>query len=190
MPKEFLKRYSPSPKTIREYRALDVLGERIHRPNLWHLNRRSVAKAFAIGLFCTWLPIPFQTIIAASLAVLLCANVPLSVVLVFITNPITIPPMFYFAYRLGASLLGLEAVPLNFELSWEWISNTLGGTWAPLLLGSLVMGTISSVLGFATIRLLWRIRIVQRWEHRKCKRKLKAAHAKAMNHKTNKPIDT
>ena len=119
MHRKYLKRYSPSPKTIRENKALAFLGEDIHRPSLWHMNRHSVSKAFAIGLFCTWLPFPLQTVIAALLAIYYRAHLPLSVVLVFITNPVTIPPMFYFAYKLGSVMLGVKLESVPMDLSWH-----------------------------------------------------------------------
>ncbi|MEE9304457.1 MAG: DUF2062 domain-containing protein [Thiotrichaceae bacterium] len=168
MPRKFIKRHIPDAHQLHKRCSfMGVLGEHLHRPSLWHLNRRSVAKAFAIGLFCTWLPIPFQTVVAAFFAIVFCANLPLSVVLVFISNPLTMPAMFYFAYRLGSILLGSIPEPMSFSLSIEWISNMIGSSWRPILLGSLVLGIISSVLGYIAVRVLWRLHIIQRWQNRK-----------------------
>ncbi len=168
MPKKFIKRHIPDAQQLRKHCGfMGVLGEHLHRPNLWHLNRRSVAKAFAIGLFCAWLPIPFQTIVAAFLAIIFYANLPLSVALVFVSNPITMPAMFYFAYRVGSTLLGSIPDPMSFSLSIEWISNMIGSSWRPILLGSLVLAIISSVLGYISVRVLWRLHIIQRWQNRK-----------------------
>lgn len=166
MPREFLKRYSPSPKSIRENKALAFLGDNIHNPSVWHMNRHSVAKAFAIGLFCTWLPMPLQTVLAGFLAIFFRAHLPLSVVLVFITNPVTIPPMFYFAYKLGSFLLGIEPQSVPMDLSWEWFTTTLGQIWQPLLFGSLIMAVFSSMLGYLSIYIIWRKSIRKRWKDR------------------------
>lgn len=170
MPLKFLKRYSPSPKTIRENKALSYLGEDIHRPSLWHMNRTSVSKAFAIGLFCTWIPFPLQTILTALLAIYYRAHLPISVALVFISNPITIPPMFYFAYKLGSVMLGVEVESVPMDLSWEWFSSTLGQIWQPLLFGCLILAIVSSAIGFFTINTLWRKNIKHRWKSRIDKR--------------------
>jgi uncharacterized protein (DUF2062 family) len=180
MPRQFLKRYSPSPKTIRENKALSFLGEDIHRPNLWHMNRTSVSKAFAIGLFCAWLPIPLQTVIAALLAIYYRAHLPLSVVLVFITNPLTIPPMFYFAYKLGSVMLGMQLESVAMDLSWTWLTSTLGQIWQPLLFGCLLLGILSSAIGYFAINTLWRKNIRARWKLRRQKREAKYAKSKMM----------
>jgi len=180
MPREFLKRYSPSPKTIRENKALSYLGEDIHRPNLWHMNRNSVSKAFAIGLFCTWLPLPMQTILAALLAIYYRAHLPLSVVLVFVTNPITIPPMFYFAYKVGSVMLGTELETVPMDLGWTWLTTTLGQIWQPLLLGCLVLGVFSSAIGYFTINTLWRKSIRARWKNRKERREARKTKKEMM----------
>lgn len=168
MPKKFLKKHMPNATQLHERcNIFSLLGDHIHQPSLWHLNRRSVAKAFAIGLFCTWLPVPFQTLIAAFIAILACANLPLSVILVFVSNPITIPPMFYFAYKVGSVILGTEIEPMNFEFSMEWFNNIVGNSWQPLVIGCLLLGTISSALGYIAIRVIWRLHIIQRWQNRK-----------------------
>jgi len=168
MPRKFIKRHIPDVKELHKHCSfIGVLGEHLHSPSLWHLNRRSVAKAFAIGLFCMWLPIPFQTVLAGFLAFLFCANLPLSIVLVFISNPLTMPAMFYFAYRLGTAMLGSIPDPISFSFSIEWFSTMIGTSWKPLLLGSITLAMISSLLGYIVVRVLWRLHIIQRWHHRK-----------------------
>lgn len=178
MPRKFIKRHVPNAAYFREKSGLSFLGDQLHRPCLWHFNRRSVSKAVAIGLFCTWIPIPFQTIIAALLATLLSANLPLSVVLVFITNPITIPPMFYFAYRVGAWLLGIPSETMHFSFSLEWVSATLKHSWQPLLVGTLVMGVLSSVIGYIGVRIAWRSFILRQW-HERCQKRFHNKKPKA-----------
>jgi len=178
MPHKFLKKYSPSPEAIKENKALSCLGDSIHQPSLWHMNRRSVAKAFAIGLFCAWIPTPMQTLMAAALAIYYRAHLPLSVVLVFVTNPITIPPMFYSAYRLGGFLLGMDTESVSMDLSWQWFTTVLGDIWEPLLFGSLIMGIVSSALGYFIINLLWRKSTKSRWKDRQeCRAARKAKKA-------------
>ena len=156
MPKKFFKRYSPDPKRIKDTPGLSFLGSRLHQPSLWHFNRHSVSRAFAIGLFCTWIPFPFQSLIAATGALYFRANLALSVALVFVTNPITIPPMFYFAYRLGNLILGEKEQAFSIELSWNWLVNSLGMIWQPLFLGSFLLALFSSMLGYLIVQFMWR----------------------------------
>ena len=70
-------------------------------PNLWHLNRHSAAGGFGIGLFFAFWPVPFQMWLSAFAAIPLRVNLPLSVATVWLTNPITMPPIFYGAYKVG-----------------------------------------------------------------------------------------
>ena len=65
MPKKLIKKYLPDPEKLKQQKSLQFLGDRLHEPNLWHLNRRSVSLAFAIGLFVAWIPTPTQMAIAA-----------------------------------------------------------------------------------------------------------------------------
>ncbi len=179
MPRKFLKRYSPSAKTIRENKALSMLGEDLHKPSLWILNRNSVARAFAIGLFCTWIPFPLQTVLAAILAIYYRAHLPISVALVFVTNPITIPPMFYFAYKLGSVMLGMELQTVEMDLSWHWFTSILGQIWQPLLFGCLILAIVSSAVGYFTINTLWRKGVKSRWEERVQRRNEKRKNKQA-----------
>jgi len=147
------------------------VGKYLREPELWHLHRRSVSGAVFIGLFCAYLPIPFQSLLAALLAIATRCNLPLSVSLVWITNPITIPPMFYFAYRLGAWLLGIEVEVASINLSWEWVSGQFSVIAKPLLLGSLVCGWVAGITGYIFVRVSWRLHVLQRWQERRERRK-------------------
>ena len=172
MPKDTLKRFMPSPRRLRNVRSLQLLGDWIFQPNLWHINRASASRAFFAGLFMAFMPVPIQMILAALVAVRFRCNLPISVGLCWISNPVTIAPLFYFAYRVGAAVLGTEIQPLEFQLSWTWISSSLVAIWQPFLLGCLLCGFFFGSLGYFTIQLLWRWQAVQRWEARRLRRRL------------------
>lgn len=171
MAKHLIKRWYPNPDRIREHASIRLFGSLLNAPELWHLNRRSVAAAFFIGPFMTFVPLPTQMLMASLAAIIWRANLPLSVGLVWISNPVTMPAMFYFAYKVGALLLGTEISDIQFELSWEWIQAELVQRWQPFLLGCLVCGLVSGLAANAAIRTLWRYYTIKRWRRRQSDRK-------------------
>ena len=158
--KRWLRRNLPNPRAIRENRNLSVFGKLLHDPNLWHLNRRSAAGAFGVGLFMMYMPPIGQMLMAAAAAIVLRVNLPISVALVWITNPLTIPPMFYFAYKVGAWVLGQAPHQVNIQLSLAWVMHEMALIWQPLLLGSFIVGMTGGALSYAAIRLLWRWHVI------------------------------
>lgn len=160
---------------MRAYRALRPVSRWLNEPELWHLHRRSVAGATFIGLFCAFLPVPFQMLIAATLAVLSRCNLPISVVLVWITNPLTMTPMFYFAYKLGAWLLEREIAVGTIQLNWDWLTHHVGQIGWPLLFGSLLCGWVTGVTGMLIVRVAWRLHVIRRWRARREQRRLRRA---------------
>jgi uncharacterized protein (DUF2062 family) len=173
MPRRFIKKYLPDPEIIRQHRSLRVFGSLIHSPNLWHLNKRSVSGAFAVGLFCAFVPIPFQMVLAALLALVFRVNLPIAIALVWITNPVTIPPMFWTAYQIGASILDVPVQKLAFELSGEWLKTEFLRVWQPFLLGCFIMASGSALSGFVTIRVAWRLVVMDSWRRRREMRRLR-----------------
>ena len=75
--------------------------------------------------------------------------------------------MFYFAYRLGAWLLGIEVEVAAIDLSWEWVSSQFGVIAKPLLIGSLVCGWVAGITAYIVVRVLWRLHVIQRWRDRR-----------------------
>lgn len=162
MPRKFFQRFLPHPQTIKENKTLQIFGDWLHEPNLWHLNRRSVAGAFAVGLFFAWMPVPFQMALAAGTAILAGTNLPLSVVLVWITNPFTITPMFYFAYLVGTWIIGAPATDFSFELTIDWLLNEMSTSWQPFLVGCFTLASSSSLIGYLVINGVWRYSVMNR----------------------------
>jgi len=177
MPKQIIKRFMPDHEKIRDHKHLKILGPLLHDPNLLHLNRRSVSGAFAVGLFMAWVPVPFQMLLAAITAIIARVNLPISVVLVWITNPLTMGPMFYFAYKVGTWILGHDARNIKFQLTIEWLTQSLHAVWQPFLLGCFVVGVTCSVVGFVGLRGIWRLKVVQSMNERKAKRLAREAQA-------------
>ena len=171
MPKKTLKYITPSVERMRQIRSLSVLGDWIYAGNLWHINRYSASMAFFVGLFVAFMPIPGQMVVAAALAVLVRCNLPLSVGLVWITNPVTLPAVFFLAYKLGAMIIGVPLQPLKFELSFHWLAHRLEDVWQPFLLGCLLCGLFFGSLGYFVINILWRLRVARMLRERRRRRR-------------------
>ncbi len=173
MPRKLIKRYLPDPGKIKDNKFLSIFGSILHDPQLWHLTRYSVGHAFLVGLFCAFIPVPFQMLLAAGGAVLFRANIAISVALVWITNPVTMPFLFGFAYIVGITILGKDSDDFHFELSYEWLSDHLVDLWEPFLLGCLICATVCAILGYLGVRIFWRFHIANAWQER-CKNRREA----------------
>ena len=155
--RKFFKKYTPNREMVKEYKFLAFLGNSLFHEDLWRFNRLSFCRATVIGVFWGWMPMFFQMIPAAYCAVLFRANLPLSVAGVWISNPITMPGMMYVGYLFGNYILGLDPVYEEFKLSSDWIFSAFGNIWEPLLVGTLIIGIVSSILGYFIMHLLWRL---------------------------------
>ena len=139
-------------------------------PNLWHLNRHSASGAFGIGLFFAFWPVPFQMWLSAFAAIPLRVNLPLSIATVWLTNPFTMPPIFYGAYKVGTWALGTEATEFEFQLSWEWLMGSVNTIGPTLLVGCLICSVVFGSLGYASMNFLWRRSVMKSWQARRAKR--------------------
>jgi hypothetical protein len=162
MPRKFIQSLLPDTDTMRRHKRLRHFGELLRNQSLWRLNRRSVSGGVAVGLFVALLPLPFQMIIAAGIAILGSVNLPISVALVWITNPLTMGPLFYFNYRVGSFLLGETPAREQFRGSVTDLIGSMLHIWKPLLLGGVVVGLLLAILGWILVQLLWRWHVVSR----------------------------
>lgn len=163
VPIHFLKRLSPRRSRLASQWFLRPFGALIHDPALWRLDRHGAARAFAVGLFFAWVPVPFQMALAAGAALIMRVHLPVAVLAVWLSNPVTNLPFYYVAYRLGLLLLGMDPVGFHIELSFTWLADELHRIWQPLLLGSLLMGVITATLGYFLLDVLWHRALVKKY---------------------------
>lgn len=160
MPRKFFKRWAPSKETVLSPSFMQPFAKWLSHPNLWHFNRRSVSGGVAVGLFIAFIPIPFQMVLAAIAAVFLRVNVALAVAMALISNPFTMVPIFWAAYMIGSWLTGCTLALPQTGISFEWVMAQIHTLWLPMLLGLLTISTVSGVVSFITIRLLWRLNVI------------------------------
>ena len=169
--RRLLRKVIPATHEIRRHTILGrVFGRPLLDPELWHLSRNSVAWATSIGLFMAWVPVPFQMVLAAGAAIAARCNLPVAVAMVWVSNPVTVAPLFYAAHKLGAWMLDQPPGDFGIELSLRWLFEELRMVWEPLLLGCFVLGLASAVLGQVLIRIVWRAHIIVSWRERRMRR--------------------
>jgi len=183
MPIKFFRRFLPDGEAVRSHRHLAWMARWpwLNHPNLWHLNRHSVAGGFAIGLFAGLVPGPLQLLTAALLAIPLKKNLPVALVTTIYTNPFTIAPLYLLAYGYGRLLLAAGDHPAALEpYEWDWAhwldSAQALALWAvalgkPLAVGLVALAMTLAALGYAAVRLAWRIYVVLAWRRRGARRR-------------------
>ena len=141
-------------KKILNTKGLGFFKKSLLEKHLWSYGYKSVARAVFIGVFWMMIPSPIQTITAVASGVYFRANIIVTLVVVWISNPLTWVPMYYANYKVGCYLLGTNSsAPQDWVEYAEYMLNHIGEFWAPLYLGSLVGGVVIGFILFAFIML-------------------------------------
>lgn len=184
-----LKAWLPTPETILGNRWLRWLAPFMAHPRLWHLSRKGVALGVALGVFFGLLIPIAQMPVAATLAVVLRANLPVAMASTFVTNPVTFGPVYYVAYRLGKAVLGEDKAAQPPAMSEErlveeltvtpdpvaerlglvdrfkrWLAQ-IGQVGKPLFVGLAILAVACGLLAYAIAHAAWRLRV--RWDRRR-----------------------
>ena len=199
MPRKFIRKliskFSPGSENLQQHRALRLFGTRLTtallHPELWRLNRYSVASGIAIGMFCGLIPGPFQILGAMLCALWLRANLPLAALTTVYTNPLTIVPLYLVAYQLGNFILRAthvvnQASVASIPPDWVWstpmqsvqrLLEWMISLGPALALGIFLLASLLAVVSYIVVRVLWSLRVriaywrrVQKRKHRKDRR--------------------
>jgi uncharacterized protein (DUF2062 family) len=166
----------PRRGTIHRYRLLRPFAHQLSQPNLWHLNNRSIPRGVAIGLGIGII-IPFMHMVIAALAAIPArANVMIAVACTLVVNPLTIPPMYYAALKIGQWELrhdvivdqqAAENVSGELNRMLFWIHEASG----PIAMGILTLALGAAVLGYGLSALGWRWWVSSKWRQRRLVRR-------------------
>ena len=152
-------------KLIDIFRAILMLDDTPH----------SIALGTAIGLFIAWTPtVGIHMILVVAFTFALRANRLAALIAVYVSNPVTIIPMYWLEYKLGAFSLDQQLTYNDFvenlgDHSWaglwhafRWLCVDLAG---PMWLGGLALGLANAVPGFFATR--WAVvRFRRTWRDR------------------------
>lgn len=127
-------------------------------PVYWAGDRMSFARAGFVGAFCMMLPIPFQMLLGSIIAYYIRANIPFATALAWITNPLTMGPIWYGGYRFGTWILNspsaaeLAGHSQNIPIaSSQWFSEVFPTIWQPFFLGNIMLGVIFGSIFYVLI---------------------------------------
>lgn len=177
MPRRLIKqlthRLEPYVQEVTSHPWVLRYAPRLADPDLWHLNRRSTARAVAIGLFAGLVPGPLQVLAAIGLSMLFRANFPLAAITTLYTNPLTIVPLYLLAWQYGGLLLNDPAAAMPPPPGFAWSPSYLGDVvdWAgnlgkPLALGLPLLALTLAGVGWIVVRVAWRWHAVHAWRKR------------------------
>ena len=122
-------------------------------------------------------------LVAAFIAFWIRGNLPIAISLVWVTNPLTTPPILYFALKIGLWFIPVEYnLDLNILLNFEWSITSIEAQathfivliahlWQPLLLGSFIIGVLLAIIGYFVVQGFWRWHVGRAWNARQALRR-------------------
>lgn len=132
-----------------------------------------IAVGIAVGVFVGLTPtVGFQMVIAVAVAAALRANKVVCIPMVWITNPVTLVPIYAACFRIGSALTGLGAATASHEATaqltsleaaggmdrwvelgfWKELLQTITRVGAELWVGCLFVGSIAAVIAYFASR--------------------------------------
>ena len=134
---------------------IDAFLEKYNLPKAYlSVNRRMVTRGVAIGLFWGFIPMPMQMLAVMATTPFLRFNVPIAISMVWLSNPFTMPPMYYVEYLTGNLILGEEGID-DIELTMDWFSANIGDIFIPLYVGTAFYSLIVTGAIYFLLNRLW-----------------------------------
>jgi len=133
--KEFIKKYKIPPEYL-------------------STNRKMVSKAVLIGLFIAFIPMPMQMLLVVAMMPFFKFNVPIGLAMCWLSNPFTMPPMYYMEYLTGSFFLDSEA--LEVEMTLEWFSENIDDIFIDLYTGAFFYSVVGSLSGYWLVNHFWK----------------------------------
>lgn len=137
--------------------------------DVFSFNREPLARGVAIGMFCGLIPGPLQILGSIGMCVWLRGNVIAAVLTTAYTNPLTIVPLYWLAFKIGAFLMpGHQVLPPFVAPQgsmFDWMQGL--GAWVtalgwPLLIGLPVLAVMLALNAYALIQIFFLTPVIRR----------------------------
>jgi len=152
----------PTREEMASNRWLAPIAHRFLSPELWRFTRRSVPRGVALGIFAGFIIPIGQIFLAAFLALPARANVPLAVLVTFVTNPLTLAFWLVVANKTGQFFLNIDtsghSEAIGREISsgrletYSWFFQTAGTT----AVGFVLLAIVGAAVGYLVSGWVWR----------------------------------
>ncbi|WP_258319714.1 DUF2062 domain-containing protein [Qipengyuania flava] len=173
---DWIRMRMPSREEMARNKYLRPIAHRFLTPELWRFTRRSVPRGVALGIFAGFIIPVGQIFLAAFMALPARANVPLSALVTFITNPFTFPFWAVVANRLGAFILKIDLATTGGAAQeeinsgrWAWLVEMFEGVGVTVLVtifGFTVLAVVGAAIGYLFAGVVWRFVVARKRQRR------------------------
>lgn len=129
------------------------------------VNRKSISRGVFVGLLFAFIPMPMQMLAVLAVTPFFKFNVPIAISMVWLSNPITMPFMYYMEYQTGNFILGREGLE-NIELTLDWFTQNWDNILLPLYVGTIPYSLFLSSTIYYIIDKLWIISVKREKPHK------------------------
>lgn len=142
-------------KNTHKHKSIQAFLEKYKIPTEFiSSTRKMVSRGVSIGIFIAMIPMPFQMLAVLAFMPFFRFNVPVAILMCWITNPFTMPFIYYVEYITGSFFLGSEVEDVKMTL--EWFQNNFHNIIFPLYLGAIFYSIILTWLAYYLLTHLWK----------------------------------
>ena len=123
-------------------------------PEFLAANRKMISRGVFLGVFIAFIPMPMQMAAVLLFMPFFRFNVPIALAMCWLSNPFTMPPMYYMEYLTGSFILGIEASPV--EMTLDWFSENIDDIFIPLYFGTALYSIFGSFLAYWIVNHFWK----------------------------------
>jgi len=173
---DWIRLRMPTREEMAQNKYLRPIAHRFLTPELWRFTRRSVPRGVALGIFAGFIIPVGQIFLAAFMALPARANVPLSALVTFITNPFTFPFWAVVANKLGAFILKIDLAATGGAAQdeitsgrWAWFLAMFEGVGVTVLVtifGFIVLAVVGAAVGYLLAGVVWRFVVARKRRRR------------------------
>ena len=141
-------------KTTKHQKLKSFIKKYKIKPEYLSSSRKMVSRGVFLGLFVAFIPMPMQMAAVLVFMPFFRFNVPIALAMCWLSNPLTMPPMYYMEYLTGSFILGTEIAPV--EMTLEWFSDNLDDIFIPLYFGTFLYSVFGSLSGYWLVNHFWK----------------------------------